>query len=170
MVKLLSFVTLFTLIITPIFASALWDLETRDVSDPQILVRELDEVEAAVFARELQGLFARRRDFDIARRDTSNSGNLLKRAFNLLVRSEPDSQVHHESNVPVSQLDSAHKRHAPPTKHQLQEPPLVRRSFEVDLADRDFDDEVLERNLDYELYIRDLIDADLWGRFYDDLD
>jgi len=128
MVKLLSSLALYTLIITPAFASALFDLETRD----PLFVRELDEAEASVFVRDLQGLFARQHDPEhvvLARRAQSRD------------------------NIP----------HAPFARHQLPPggPP-------ADLVGRDFDDEVLERNLDYELYIRHLIDEDLYGRFYDD--
>jgi len=123
MVKLLSSFALYTLIITPAFASVLFHLQTRD----PLFVRELDEAEASVFVRDLQGLFARQHDPEhvvLARRAQSRD------------------------NIP----------HAPPTKHELLD----------DLVSRDFDDEVLERNLDYELYIRHLIDEDLYGRFYDD--
>lgn len=76
MVKFISFFTLSTLIIAPTFASELWDLKTlvlslvlffslsdlnpsRDVSIPHLFGRELGEAEAAIFARDMETLFAR---------------------------------------------------------------------------------------------------------------
>jgi len=153
MVQLLSFIALSTLVI---FTSAL------ETSDSHLLVRELDEAEAAVFAREMQGLFARQHDtqyVDVARRDCSNPGNLLQRVFNLFV-----CGISPESQPPLSdQVDAAHIPHKPFHRHQFEEedepddPNLVA-------------DEVLERNLDHALYVRDLDEADLFGRFYDDMD
>lgn len=42
--------------------------------------------------------------------------------------------------------------------------------YKHDLVPRDFDDELLERDFDHEFYDRDVIDDDLFDRFYDDLD
>jgi len=135
MVKLTSLLALSTLIIAPTFASVLWDLETRDISqEPELFGRELSRTEAAVFAREMEKLFARQQDIehtDLARRDW---GGLFKRAVNVLGRDTDENSIR------------ANKLHPPPMKHEL--------------VERDFD----------ELYVRDLIDAELFERFYDDLD
>jgi len=134
MVKLISFLALSTLIIAPTFASELWDLETRDMSqEPDLFGRELSGTEAAVFAREMEKLFARQRDTEHA--DLARRGGLFKRAVNVLRRDTDENSVR------------ANKLHAPPMKHEL--------------VERDFEDD---------LYIRDLIDAELFERFYDDLD
>jgi len=153
MVQLLSFIALSTLIT---FASAF------ETSDSHLLVRELNEAEAAVFAREMQVLFARQPDtenVDLARRDCSNPSNFLQRVFNLFVCGiSPGSQP------PLT--DPAHTPHSPFHRHQFEE------EDEPDpiLVSQDLADEVLERNLDHALYVRDLDEADLFGRFYDDMD
>jgi len=68
MVKLTSFMALFTLIIAPTFAAVLPNIETRDVAEPLF------------FGRDMGGSFAREQDFelpDVARRywigDMSNA-------------------------------------------------------------------------------------------------
>jgi len=136
MVKLISFLDLSTLIITPTFASELWDLETREVSEPHLFGRELSGAEAAVFAREMEGLFARQQDAEYL--------DLARRLFNfrntVLFRRDTDENED-------SFRTKANKPHPPPMRHELQ-----------------------ERELDDELYIRELIDAELFERFYDDLD
>jgi hypothetical protein len=89
MVKLVSSLALSALIIAPAFAFRLPDFEmlglkdflsssfliitySRDVSEPHLLARELSEYEAAVFARDMEGLFARQQQdpqyADLARR------------------------------------------------------------------------------------------------------
>ena len=102
MVKLVSSLFLSALIIVPTLASQLPDFDmlglkdfcvqlvsnknftySRDVS--HLLARELSESEAAVFAREMEGLFARQQDpqyVDLARRHHHkfNFGNFAKGA------------------------------------------------------------------------------------------
>lgn len=102
MVKLTSLLALSALIIAPTtFASELWDFETlvwfvlwlsavltfkcsRDISqEPELFGRELSGTEAAVFAREMEKLFARQQDTeytDLARRDW---GGLFKRGVSV---------------------------------------------------------------------------------------
>lgn len=82
MVKLSYFLALST--IAPTFASELWDIEmlvfdclfsvllfsdklldcSRDVTEPHFFGRELNEAEATVFSRDIEGLFARQQDFE----------------------------------------------------------------------------------------------------------
>jgi len=59
MVKFTSSLLVAVLVAAPVFASANWDeLDARDISEQNIFGRELTETET-LFARELEGLFAR---------------------------------------------------------------------------------------------------------------
>jgi len=111
MVQLLSYLSLFTLIIAPTFASPLRDLETRDLSEPELFERELNEAEAAVFAREMEGLFARQQGnteyIDLARRGHFSAGSILKGAFNLLLGRELDSRDLSEPELFERELNEA---------------------------------------------------------------
>jgi len=160
MVKLTSLLALSTLIIVPTLASELWDVETRDITEPHLFGRELSEAEATVFARDMEGLFARQQDFehpDLVRRFEFNWDQITnackaagKMGFSALFGHKQ------ESPVPISQYNPQQLLpHPPPSRHQFD--------------GRGFDDGLFERNLDDQLYVRDLTDDDLFERFYDDL-
>jgi hypothetical protein len=163
MVKLISYLTLSVFIISPAFASSLWDLESRDES--HLFDRELDESVDAVFAREILGLYARQGQpaeyEDLARRFHINFGKVLKGAASLLFRRELEA----DNADGMKHRHRAHRRHQSFSKHELPAEDNAKRSFDEDLVERDFDDDLLERDLDYELMERDLFE-----RVYVDLD
>jgi len=161
MVKLTSFLALSTFIIAPTFASDLWDIEIRDVTEPHFFGRELSEAEATVFSRNIEGLFARQQDFehpDLVRRFDFNWDRITN-ACNAARKMGFRALFGPKQEKSGTSQDTAQEflEHPPPSKHEL-----VDRGLD--------DDELLERNLDRELYIRDLTDHDLFERFYDDLD
>jgi hypothetical protein len=109
MVKLLTSLALSSLIISSTFASSIWDIETR----------ELDEVEDAVFAREMLELFARQDEpeyMDLARRKF-NFGNFAKGALSLLFRRELGDGADPNAGSPQPQSDGAGVPHSHRHRH-----------------------------------------------------
>jgi len=109
-----------------------------------------DVAEPHLFGRDMKGLFAREQDFELP--------DLVRRFYGETTK-EKNEKTGMEGPLPH---DNAHDdvvktSRFTPKQLALHEPFHQRYEF-------------LERDLDDELYNRDVIDDDLFERFYDDLD